>query len=68
MEGSSARGSDYLRDAKEYARFCRMRGLFLVDSVGTWRRELEARGLPEDVVVTKISAAVHLVRSMEDPF
>jgi hypothetical protein len=54
-------------DTKEYARFCRMRGLFLADSVGLWRKELEARGLPEDVVLTKISAAVHLVRSMADP-
>jgi hypothetical protein len=68
MAGSSARGPDYLRNAKEYARFCRMRGLFLVDSVGLWRRELEARGLPEEVVGTKVSAAVHLVQSMADPF
>jgi len=67
MAGSSAQGPDYLRDAKEYARFCRMRGLFLVDSVGLWRRELEGRGLAEDVVGAKISAAVHLVRSMADP-
>jgi len=67
MAGSSARGPEYLRDAKEYARFCRMRGLFLAESVGLWRRELEARGLPTDVVGTKVSAATLLVRSMADP-
>ncbi len=67
MAGSSIQGPDYLRDAKEYARFCRIRGLFLVDSIVRWRRELEARGLPEDIVVTKVSAAARFVRGMTDP-
>ena len=67
MAGSAAFGPTYLQDAKEYARFCRIRGIFLVDGVGIWRKALEDKGLAEDVVVTKVSAAIHLVRSMGEP-
>jgi len=67
MADPAAFGPTYLRDAKEYARFCRMRGIFLVDGIEVWRRALEDRGLPEDVVSTKVLAATHLVRSLGEP-
>ncbi len=67
MASSFTPGPSYLRDAKEYARFCRMRGIFLVDGLDLWRAALKAKGFPEDAVVAKVTAAVHFVRSMEDP-
>jgi len=67
MADSAALGPTYLQDAKEYARFCRIRGIFLVDGVGIWRKALEDRGLSEDIVSTKVLAAVHFVRSMGEP-
>jgi hypothetical protein len=41
--------------------------IFLVDGVGIWRRVLQDRGLPEDIVSTKVLAATHLVRSLGEP-
>ena len=67
MASSFSRGSSYLRDAKEYARFCRIRGIFLVDGLDLWRTTLRQRGFPEDAVATKLTAAVHFVRSLGDP-
>ena len=54
-------------DAKEYARFCRIRGLFLVDGLELWRTALKARGFPEEEIRTKVSAATDFVRRMEEP-
>ena len=67
MADSAPHGLTYLRDAKEYARFCRIRGIFLVDGVGIWRRILEDRGLPPDVVSMKVAAATYLVGSLGEP-
>ena len=52
----------YQSDAKEYARFCRIRKIFFVDGIGTWRDALKARGLSEAQIVAKVSAAAHFVR------
>ncbi|MGA2615301.1 MAG: hypothetical protein ABSG38_17835 [Spirochaetia bacterium] len=67
MASSSNHGPTYLRDAKEYARFCRIRGIFLVDGLGLWRSALKARGLTEEVISAKVSAALHFIQAMEDP-
>ncbi len=67
MASSSNHGPAYLRDAKEYARFCRIRGIFLVDGLRLWRTALEARGFTQEVINAKVSAAAHFVRSLEDP-
>src|SRR5208283_3359671 len=47
MGSTSNGGSSSRTDAKEYARFCRIHGLFLVDGLETWRTALTARGLSE---------------------
>ena len=54
-------------DAKEYARFCRIRGLFLLDGLERWRSALKTRGFPEDEIRAKVSAATDFVRRMGGP-
>jgi len=56
------------RGAKEYVRFCRIHGIFMVDGLEQWHTALKARGTPEDVISVKVSAAALFVRSIEDPF
>ncbi|HVO37386.1 MAG TPA: hypothetical protein VMV03_00005, partial [Spirochaetia bacterium] len=58
--------SSYHGDAKEYARFCRIHRIFLVDGIGAWRNALKARGLSEAEIRTKVSAAAHFVRLLGD--
>jgi hypothetical protein len=53
--------------AKEYARFCRIRGLFLVDGLEPWRTALKAKGLSEAEIGFKISAAADFVRRLGEP-
>ncbi|MGO9307973.1 MAG: hypothetical protein ACLQDL_02985 [Spirochaetia bacterium] len=54
-------------DAKEYARFCRIHGLFLVDGLEPWRTALRGRGLSEVEIGRKISAAADFIRRLGDP-
>ena len=58
--------SSYHGDAKEYARFCRIRRIFLVDGIRAWRDALRARGLSEAEIGTKVSAAAHFIRLLGD--
>lgn len=55
------------QDAKEYARFCRFRGLFLVNGLEPWRKALKDRGLSEDQIGAKVSAATDFVRRLGEP-
>ena len=68
MERAFRDGAAFQKDAKEYARFCRFRGLFLVDGLEPWRKALKERGLSEDQVGAKVSAAIDFVRRMGEPF
>ena len=67
MGDESVLGPAYRKDAKEYARFCRIRRLFMVDGLEPWRDALRKRGLSEAEIAPKISAAVHFVRTMGEP-
>ncbi len=67
MGDASARGLVSRSYAKEYARFCRIYGLFLVNGLEVWRAALEARGIPGNEIKMKISAAAEFVRRMGDP-
>jgi len=55
------------KDAKEYARFCRIYGLFLVDGIEPWRTALKGRGLSEVEIGRKISAAADFIRRLGEP-
>jgi len=50
------------KDAKEYARFCRIHELFLVDGLEPWRTTLKSRGLSEVEMSVKVSAATDYIR------
>ena len=67
MAGSFIPGPASQKDAKEYARFCRIRGLFFVDGLETWRAALKARGLSGDEIDGKLAAAMHFVLSLGEP-
>jgi hypothetical protein len=54
-------------DAKEYSRFCRIHGLFLVDGLERWRTALKSRGLSEEEISAKISAAADFIRRIGEP-
>ena len=56
----------YRRDAKEYARFRRLRGLFFVDGLDVWRITLKTRGLTDEDIGRKMAAAARFVRNMGD--
>ena len=58
----------YRADAKEYARFCRLRRLFLVDGLETWRKALQQRKLPQEDIDAKIDAATRFVRGLGQSF
>ncbi len=53
--------------AKEYARFCRLTRLFLVDGLEPWRRALIARGVPGPEINRRLAAAAELIRSLAGP-
>jgi len=55
-------------DAKEYIRFCRLRGLFLADGLETWRRVLEQRRLPSEEIAAKLTAAALFIRGFGQTF
>jgi len=40
---------------KEYARFCRIHGLFMVDGLERWRTALQARGFSEEEIALKMA-------------
>jgi hypothetical protein len=67
MDGASRDGHALPRDAKEYARFCRFRGLFLVDGFDAWRKALKQKGLSDGEIGVKVSAAEDMVRRLEEP-
>ncbi len=67
MERAFPDGPAFHSDWKEYTRFCRFRGMFLVDGLEAWRAALKARGLSEDQVGAKVSAAKDLVRRLAEP-
>ena len=60
-------GSRTHNNAKAYAQFCRFRRLFLVDGLEPWRAALKARGLAEEEINAKVSAAADFIKSMEEP-
>ena len=64
MDASFPDGAAARSDAREYAQFCRFRGLFLVDGLESWMIALKTRGLPEDRIGEKLSAARAFVRRM----
>ena len=55
-------------NAKEYIRFCRLRGLFLADGLETWRRTLEQRRLPHEEVAAKLAAAAWFIQAFGRTF
>ena len=67
MDRAFRDGSAIQRDEKEYQRFCRFRGLFLVDGLDSWRSALKARGVPEEEIRAKIEAAADFVKSLGEP-
>ena len=67
MATSSVRDAAYLQHVKEYARFCRIRGLFMIDSLGLWQDALKVKGVAEGVIRTKVKAARQFISSMQDP-
>ena len=67
MGGSFSDGHSFKTDAKEYARYCRIHGLFMVDGLEPWRKALRARGLSEEEIALKIAGAADFVRRMADP-
>ncbi|HET6487198.1 MAG TPA: hypothetical protein VFH83_12300 [Spirochaetia bacterium] len=64
MENPMVRGPHYHSAAKEFARFCRINRVFMVDGLEVWRAALRARELPEDEIDQKIAAAAEFVRRM----
>ena len=68
MPSSPARDPAYRMNAKEYMRFCRLRGLFLADGLETWRRVLEQRRLPSDEIAAKLAAATLFVQGFGRTF
>jgi predicted NAD/FAD-binding protein len=56
------------RDAKEYARFCRIHGFFLVDGLERWQTVLKDRGLSEIEITAKVAAATALIKSLAEPW
>ena len=50
--------------AKEFARFCRINRVFMVEGLEVWRAALRARELPEEEINEKIAAAAEFVRKM----
>ena len=60
-------GPAFTTSAKEYARFCRIHGLFMVEGLEPWRKALRARGFSEDEIALKIAGAADFVRRMGDP-
>ena len=67
MHGSSQHGPVDMRNAKEFAQFCRVREIFMVDGLELWREALKAKGTPEGVISEKVSSAAHFIRTMGDP-
>ena len=68
MSSSPVSEHSFRVDAKEYARFCRLRGLFLTDGLEPWRQALEGRKLPEDQILAKLAAAARFVQLFGQPF
>ncbi|HYW85444.1 MAG TPA: hypothetical protein VFB30_19455 [Spirochaetia bacterium] len=60
-------GPTFKTDAKEYARFCRIHGLFMVDGLERWRTALQARGFSEEEIALKMAGAADFVRRMAEP-
>jgi hypothetical protein len=67
MDRVSRDGPASQSSAKEYAKFCRFRRLFLVDGLEAWRLALKARGLSEGEINAKVSAAADFVRRLGEP-
>jgi hypothetical protein len=67
MDRVAGDGPAFHSDWKEYTRFCRFHGLFLVDGLDAWRAALKSRGLSDFEVGAKVSAARDLVRRLAEP-
>ena len=50
--------------AKEYARFCRLRRLFLAEGLHAWRQAMEQRNVPPEEIRAKISEAARYVEML----
>jgi hypothetical protein len=68
MPGSPALEPSDRLSAKEYARFCRLRGFFLVEGLDAWRKDLQRRRLPAAEVAAKVAAAAVYVREIGRSF
>ena len=68
MSSVPARDPVYRMNAKEYIRFCRLRGLFLADGLETWRRVLEQRRLPREQIAAKLAAATLFIQGFGQTF
>jgi hypothetical protein len=66
MESDSG-GPAFRNLAKEYARFCRIHALFLVDGLEPWQAALKAKGFSEAEIGLRMAAAADLVRRLGEP-
>ncbi len=66
MTSSSKHGTAHARNAKEFAQFCRVHEIFMVDGLEVWRAALKAKGTPEGVINEKLSSAARFIRTMGD--
>lgn len=67
MKDESVNGRAWRRDAKEYAMFCRVRRLFMVDGLEHWKLVLRRKGLSEAEIGMKLAAAAQFIRTMAEP-
>jgi len=68
MSSLPSRDPVHRMNAKEYIRFCRLRGLFLADGLETWRLVLEQRKVPPGEVAAKLAAAALFIQGFGQTF
>ena len=68
MSSLPSRDPAYRMNAKEYIRFCRIRGLFLANGLETWRGVLEQRRLPSEEIAAKLAAAALFIQGFGQTF
>jgi hypothetical protein len=54
--------------AKEYARFCRLRGIFLAEGLEAWRLAMEQRKVPPEQIRVKVAEAARFVAILGQSF
>jgi hypothetical protein len=53
---------------KEYARFCRLRGIFLAEGLEAWRRAMEQRKVPREEIQAKVADAARYIEILGRSF